>query len=398
MERKFIAPRKNWQQIVENQGLPYHSAGGTYWQDDVYYQLTAQEADYINYTTNVTYEKIHGMVKEMMSNSLQRARIKTHMVNSGMCPDTVEAIFENWDEVGRYKTRTSYGRFDLAFDSNMRLKMFEYNADTPVVLIETGYCQWEWLTDQFGDAVGEDVSQINELYPELLEMFTAWRNQGIQTMVFTCDKGQIGEVFEYEASCLYLMEIASEVGIKGKFRFVGDLEVGDKEPVITVDGEVPDAIFKLYPTEWMVEDLRAQKGRTNAADVLRLNNLIEEPFKLLMGGKWLLPYLYDRYKNITDVFIPAWHDRNSCIDKKVVAKSYYGRIGMEVEVLEPGQMTSLEGPVIYQEFTDTKEFDGWKPVLCSWTVNGRSAGLGIREQLTDITTDSCRFASHIVVL
>lgn len=398
MERKFIAPRKNWQQIVENQGLPYHSAGGIYWQDDVHYQLSAQEADYINYTTNVTYEKIHGLVKEMMANSLQRARIKVHMVNSGMCPDTVDAIFENWDAIGQYKTRTSYGRFDLAFDKNMRLKMFEYNADTPVVLIETGYCQWEWLTDQFGDAVGEDVSQINELYPELLEMFTAWRNQGIQTMVFTCDKGQIGEVFEYEASCLYLMEIASEVGIKGTFRFVGDLEVGDKEPVITVDGEVPDAIFKLYPAEWMVEDLRAQKGRTNAADVLRLNNLIEEPFKLLMGGKWLLPYLYERYKNITDVFIPAWHDRGSCLDKKVVAKSYYGRIGMEVEVLEPGQLTSLEGPVIYQEFTETKEFDGWKPVLCSWTVNGRSAGLGIREQLTDITTDSCRFASHVVVL
>ena len=395
MKRLKIAPRQNWQSIVEAQGLPYHSAGGVYWQDDVYYSMTQQQADYIDDVTTSAYSMIHRLVRKMMSNSLERVVIRKRMVDSGILPDAVEAVFENWDEIGQYKTRTSYGRFDLAFDKNMRLRMFEYNADTPVVLIETGYCQWEWLVDQFGDKVGDSVGQINELYPELKEMFYSWKSQGIHDMVFTCDKGQIGEVYEYEASCLYLMEIAAEAGISGTFKFTEQLEVGNVKPIITVDGKLPGAVFKLYPTEWLVDDLH-HNGWKNAADVLRVNNLIEEPFKLLMGGKWLLPELWKEYGS--DVFIPAWHNRNDCLNKKVVAKSYYGRIGMEVEVLQPGEQTTLQCPVIYQEFTESFEVDGWKPVLCSWVINGRSAGVGIREQQTEVTTDSCRFAPHVVEL
>lgn len=395
MKRLKCSARPNWQQIVESQGLPYHSAGGVYWQDDVYYEFNEREEAYINNVTEIAYSRIHDTVSSMMANHADKEKIRRHMVDSGMSHKTVDAIFENWFEVGRYKTRTSYGRFDLGFDKNMRLRMFEYNADTPFVLIETAYCQWEWLVDKFGDKVGDSIGQINELYPELKEMFISWHNQGVRDMVFTCDKGQVGEVFEYEASCLYLQEIASEVGMNTKFRFVSDLQVGYDKPIITVDGSVPDAIFKLYPTEWLVDDL-AHAGQQNAEDALRLNNFIEEPFKLLMGGKWLLPYLHQRYGLLDDIFIPAWHDRNACLSERVVAKSYYGRIGTEVEVLEPYQQTTLKGPVVYQKFVESAVFDGFLPVLCSWVINGRSAGVGIREQTTLITSDSCRFACHLV--
>lgn len=395
MQRKQCVPRPNWQSIVESQGLPYHSAGGTYWQDDVYYEFSDKEQSYINNVTNVAYSRIHQTVSSMMANSLDQAKIRKHLTDSGMTPKMVDILFENWFQVGQYKTRTSYGRFDLGFDKNMRLRMFEYNADTPVVLVETAYCQWEWLTDKFGHRVGDSIGQMNEIYPELQEMFIAWHNQGVRDMVFTCDKGQIGEVFEYEASCLYLQEVAAEIGMKTKFRFTEDLQVGNDKPIITVDGQLPDAIFKLYPTEWLVGDLIAA-GQKDAEEVLQMNNLIEEPFKLLMGGKWLLPYLFERYGSMDDIFIPAWHDRSACINDKVVAKSYYGRIGTEVEILEPSQHTTLQGPVVYQKFVESTTFDGYLPVLCSWVINGRSAGVGIREQTTLITTDSCKFAPNVV--
>jgi glutathionylspermidine synthase len=110
----------------------------------------------------------------------------------------------------------------------------------------------------------------------------------------------------------------------------------------------------------------------------------------------LLPYLHQRYGLLDDIFIPAWHDRNACLSERVVAKSYYGRIGTEVEVLEPYQQTTLKGPVVYQKFVESAVFDGFLPVLCSWVINGRSAGVGIREQTTLITSDSCRFACHLV--
>lgn len=394
MLRKHIQSRNNWQKIVEEQGLPYHSAGGVYWQDDVYYELSYKESDYINQVTNSVYSKIWHLVHQMMLNKDSRERVKNFLCTE-VDEKTADVIMLNWDEVGRHKTRSTYGRFDVIFDENNKLKVFEYNADTPVVLVESSYIQWQWFVDNFGGDYNEHYYQNNNIYPYLLEAFTAIRNSGVQKMIMTCDKGQIGEVFEYEASSLYLMEVAKDAGIDAKFRFVEDLVVNmDTEAVISCDGEIPDAIFKLFPSEWMVADLK-KNGHPCPESVLKINRLYNEPYKLLLGGKWLLPELYHQF-GTNDGIIPAWHTRNECLNKKVVAKSYYGRIGMEVEILEPYQQTSLQGAVIYQEYVTPQKYEGHIATIGSFHVNGEAAGIGIREHITDITTDSCKFASHIV--
>lgn len=401
MIRKHITPRKNWQNIVDSQGLPYHSAGGTYWQDDVYYELSEREHEEIYTVTESLHSKIWLCVSQLMQKEESRNRVRGYMRNSGMDDKTIDVIFNSWDNVGKYKSRSTYGRFDLTYGTDGRLHMFEYNADTPVVLVETAYCQWEWLKDQFGEEnIDVSVTQFNEMYPLLLEAFTSMRNQGIKDILFMCDQGQIGEVYEYEASCLYLVEVASDAGMNARFRFAGDLKVDFNGDAIITDEEdrKPDAIFKLYPSEWMVEDLR-EAGHKAPHTVLSANNMFQEPYKLLMGGKWLLPELFAMYPQVKEI-PKAWHTREECIDRKVVAKSYYGRIGMEVEVLEPGQETSLKDCVIYQEYVESQTYGdkGHKAVFGSWVINGYAAGIGIREQVTDITTDSCTFASHVVKL
>lgn len=51
------------------------------------------------------------------------------------------SIRKSWD-----KGETDIiGRFDMLFDGNNRLKLLEYNADTPTVLVESGVAQENWL-------------------------------------------------------------------------------------------------------------------------------------------------------------------------------------------------------------------------------------------------------------
>ena len=46
MERHAVAPRPDWQTIVEAQGLIWHSDGGTpYWDESAYYSFAAGEID-----------------------------------------------------------------------------------------------------------------------------------------------------------------------------------------------------------------------------------------------------------------------------------------------------------------------------------------------------------------
>lgn len=388
MKRMTISPRKDWQLKLEQQGMPYHSAGGTYWQDDIYYELSGKEADKLSDITELHYEAIHNTVKKLMEDT--PITVRNHLREANFSEGLIDEIFDSWYQVGKYKLKSHYGRFDYAYTKNGDIVMFEYNADTPVCIIET-YCQWNWAVDQFG----ADVSQFNYVYENLYESFEQIYNSGVRDMIVTCDKGQIGEVYEYEATALYLTEIAQEVGIPTKFRFVSDLNFDwDGVPVIRDEDNVqPDAVFKLYPTEWMVMDLE-DNGCPNAHKVVdrNINKLYEEPYKLLLGGKWLLPYLPK-----IEGFTKAWSTRDECLDKKVVAKSYYGRIGMEVEVLEPYQLTTLTGGVVYQEFQDLMRYDGRLATIGSWYINGKAAGIVIREQFADITKDNCCFASHIVV-
>ena len=52
-------------------------------------------------------------------------------------------------------------------------------------------------------------------------------------------------------------------------------------------------------------------------------------------------------------------------------------------------------PVIYQGLYDLPEFDGVRPVIGSWVVDGEPAGIGVREDGL-ITGNLSRFTPHII--
>ena len=52
---------------------------------------------------------------------------------------------------------------------------------------------------------------------------------------------------------------------------------------------------------------------------------------------------------------------------------------------------------IYQQTAPLPSFDGNYPVIGSWVIAGESAGIGIREADTPITTNTSRFVPHRLV-
>ena len=49
-------PRKNWQNIVEKQGLLWHSLPEKYWDESVYYQFSLQQVNELEAATNTLHE------------------------------------------------------------------------------------------------------------------------------------------------------------------------------------------------------------------------------------------------------------------------------------------------------------------------------------------------------
>ena len=75
----------------------------------------------------------------------------------------VPYIIQTWQQ----EPPALYGRLDFAYDGH-RLKLLEYNADTPTSLIEAAVTQWYWLQDCFPQA-----DQFNSLHEKLI---AKWRD------------------------------------------------------------------------------------------------------------------------------------------------------------------------------------------------------------------------------
>ncbi len=50
---------------------------------------------------------------------------------------------------------------------------------------------------------------------------------------------------------------------------------------------------------------------------------------------------------------------------------------------------------VYQEYRELPDFGGNYPVIGSWVIGDRAAGIGVREDTTPITNNLSRFVPHL---
>lgn len=394
MRRHRTVPRDDWRRTVESQGLVYavsEDPAGLpypYWDESAYYEFSLAEV-----------EALEDVVTELHEMCLAAAG---HVVASGAWRGygvrdrrVIDLITDSWRD--RLQLPTVYGRFDLRYDGSGPAKLLEYNADTPTSLIEAASPQWFWLEQLF-----PGCDQWNSIHERLIASWRGQRDLFADGPVHFAHSLQDPEGEDF-ITTEYLRECATQAGLATVGLAVEEIGWDPRGRFVDLDGETIHTIFKLYPWEWLVGD---QFGE----HLLRLGQRgpvwIEPAWKMLLSNKALLATLWELYPGHPNL-LPAYLDGpRELATTGYVRKALLGREGNGVTIVTPGGEVSVptvpgaarygdEG-YCYQAFHSLPDFDGNRPVLGAWVVDGEPAGLGIRETTGLITDTSARFLPHLI--
>ncbi|MEO7716781.1 MAG: glutathionylspermidine synthase family protein [Capsulimonas sp.] len=377
MQRIAISPRPDWQAKVEALGLVYHSTDGKpYWNESAYYRFTARQVDEIEAATNT----LHAMCLEAAQHVIDHNRF----AELGVPPAAVETIKAAWEA----EPPSIYGRFDLAYDGISPPKMLEYNADTPTSLVEAAVVQWRWLTERFPDA-----DQFNSIWEGLVEKWTELKTGGYLTgtpLYFTHVKST-----EDLMTVTLLRDTAQEAGLITQGIHINDIgwDTGARR-FVDLQGHPMKSIFKLYPWEWLLAETFGQNALATYPQV----QWIEPIWKVLLSSKGILPILWELYPNHPNLL--EAHFGRSHEMRYYVKKPLFSREGANVTIKDDTGLTRSEGNYgeegyIFQALAKIPNFDGNRPVIGSWVIDGAARGMGVRESDGPITDNLSRFAPHL---
>lgn len=378
MELKKLQKDPNWQERLENIGFGYHTDENnkTYWVEDYYFSISEKEADNIFEATNQLWEMCINAVDQI---------IKNNRLDEFKIPKFIQPyLIETWEN----DAPSIYGRFDFAFDKNKQLKLLEFNADTPTSLFECGVVQWLWMENYFGDT----KDQFNSVHDKLIETWRILKPylKG-DTLHFSCVKDSLEDLTNVE----YLRDCAIQAGINTKLIYVDDIGWNNVNFVDLEEEPITD-IFKLYPWEWMVNELFAYNIKNDEIKA----NWIEPAWKMILSNKAILAVLWELYPN-HPLLLETYFDDSKEM-KNYVKKPLLSREGANVEVYKDGQLIEQsfgeygEEGFIYQELAELHQEETGYSIIGSWIIGQESCGITIRESDQIITTDKSRFVPHII--
>ena len=142
MKRVPSVPRFEWWNKVSATGLTYYAPDGVlYWDESVCYEFSPAEIDVLK-----------SAARELQSLCEQAAQtiVERSLWNQlGVDEPLGAAIARSW----RRRDQALLGRFDFAWDGAGPPKLLEYNADTPMALIEASQTQLQWQRETAPAAV-----------------------------------------------------------------------------------------------------------------------------------------------------------------------------------------------------------------------------------------------------
>lgn len=383
MKRIESTPRPDWREKIESQGLIYSTAireDGSlceYWHESAYYEFTMPEVEMLESVT----EELHGMC-------IEAARYLATGAMGTIGIGTEALALAAWS-LERSEPAV-YGRFDLVYDGVNPPKMLEYNADTPTGLIEASIAQWFWLQD-----VKPESDQWNGIHEALIE---AWRKrlEASGTTRLHVAHAEVEASGEDWMTAAYMLDVAKQGGWNVEGINMSDIGWDPvRKMFVDLDGESIDNIFKLYPWEMMIKE----EFGDNVLDYPTAANWFEPAWKMLLSNKALLAALWHLYPDHPNL-LPAYMETPREMTQWV-AKPLHGREGDNIIIHADGIDISQPGDYgaegwCFQEYFPLPDFDGNRPVLGSWVVDGEAVGVGIRESDGPVTDYYCRFVPNVI--
>jgi len=369
MKRHIIEPRFNWEQKIQEQGFLFYR---NYYYEDACYEFSAAEIDHIEAAT----EEIFDMCLEVVQHVIDKDLWDEFFIPRAYA----DLIKWSWEE----DMMSFYGRFDLAYNGR-DIKLLEFNADTPTLLIEASVVQWYWLQEY-----NPKLDQFNSIHEKLVDHINNCRQY------FHTNKLHLSCISTDEEDFMttkYMEEVARQAGMNTEFLYLEHLGLNEQDQFVTGRGELIRNIFKLYPYEWMFAEEFGPFLNKNKDECF----WVEPAYKAILSNKMLLKYLYELFPN-SPYILPC--SFGSPISKSYAKKPVFSREGANVSIFKDGKLVEAndgdygaEG-FLYQEYFELPEFNSYHPILGSWVIGGEPAGMGIRESSNLVTNAMSRFCPH----
>lgn len=373
MLRRRLNPRPDWRERAEAMGFLFHTMDGVYWDESACYAFSAAQVDAIEAATN----ELHAMCLEAADHIVRQDLFEQLKIPAGFA----DLAARSW----RDREPTLYGRFDLAYDGSGPAKMLEYNADTPTALFEASVVQWQWLQD-----VDAGKDQFNSLHEQLIQRWTeiaAMLPRG-ETVHFSCARDSLEDFCTTE----YVRDTAAQAGLDTRQIYIDDIgSARGDDAFVDLENRPIQTIFKLYPWEWLAAE---EFGRKLLPRPWRI---LEPAWKMLLANKGILAVLWQLYPDHPNL-LPAFFTRDP-LRSEYVQKPLYSREGANVTLMSKRGVIVSSGPYgdegyVYQQYFPLPACDGRYPVIGSWIVGEKAAGMGIREDSSPITRNTSCFVPH----
>jgi glutathionylspermidine synthase len=190
----------------------------------------------------------------------------------------------------------------------------------------------------------------------------------------------------------YLQDTAVQAGLDCRMLQMPEIGWNGRHFVDLDTGRI-DALFKLYPWDWLAEEPFFPHLAASAVTVL------EPAWRVVPASKGILPILWELFPGHPNLLPAAFH-ADALAGPKVL-KPLFGREGANIAVRDAEQPSATDGPyadmgTVAQAFHPLPDFDGWRPVIGLWTVAGGPHGIGVREDRSLITGRGARFVPHLI--
>lgn len=380
MKKVNLIPNPNWEQECDDLGFYFHSIDGRYWIEDYAIEFTAKEISLLEQAGN----EIQAMCIDLAGDIIKKGDLNRYEIDPYYYPQ----IEESW----KRKDFHLYGRFDISYDGQGFPKLLEYNADTPTSLLESSSIQKNWYNKH-----NFQEGQFNYLHEKLINRWKEWKNYNGRTLDnihLACDSRSQEEWCNLE----YLKETALAAGVNAKFITLEDINWSAQHGIF-FDNEQQriNALFKLYPWEFLVKDTFYPHIQTSGLEVL------EPMWKMLLSTKSILPLLWEKHPNHPNL-LPSFFKEEEMkkMGSNYVKKPIYSREGENIEIYEGDKIVDTktggygyEG-FVYQQRKDVMCYDNRYGMIGLWVIGNEAAGIGIREDLSIITKDTSWFIPHYI--
>ncbi|RUM67099.1 MAG: glutathionylspermidine synthase, partial [Sulfurospirillum sp.] len=227
-----------------------------------------------------------------------------------------------------------YGRFDFAGGlDRVPIKLLEFNADTPTLLLDTAIVQWAMLKangldehrqfNNLHECLKENFQRLvtlEESVEKFHEYYEGWK------ILFSCVRG----AQEDEDTTRYLETIAKEAGFETAFAYIDEVEFDANEGIFLGDVQY-DYFFKLVP--W--EDIAIAEGELAVILTQIVHNqkaiILNPAYTLMFQSKAFMKILWDLFPNHPLLLETSFEPLEG---KAYVEKPAFGREGENVTIFD----------------------------------------------------------------